>query len=258
MNKQFFIPISKRDDEEKMVYGFASTPDLDSQGEVVTVEALEKALPEYMRFPTIREMHQPVAVGTTKEATIDRQKGMYIGAKVVDKDAWEKVKEGVYRGFSIGGRIVEKIGKDITDIVLTEISLVDSPANKSAVITLFKAEEPMKPQPPKKLAEVMKSVDVAQSDADVEEIMHEDIMDASSILRVACELAYTRWSYEYAGKPTSQLDAAIASLKALAIAILTDSEYSKFNDVMDTVGMADGMEMKHLYNFVKVQGGNLS
>lgn len=141
MNTQFqtFIPLSKVDDDQRMVYGYASTPDLDSDGEVIKVEALERALPEYMKFPTIREMHQPKAVGTTKSAEI-RENGLYIGAKVVSDEAWKLVKEGVYRGFSIGGSVVQRIKNTITDLSLSEISLVDVPANKAAMIEVWKRD----------------------------------------------------------------------------------------------------------------------
>jgi len=136
---QKFIEITKIDDEERMVFGYASTPTLDSQGEVVSLEAIKGALPEYMRFPTIREMHTTNAVGTTKTAQVD-DRGLFIGAKVVDDNAWKKVKEGVFRGFSIGGRIKQKIDETIQSLALTEISLVDVPANREAVITLFKSD----------------------------------------------------------------------------------------------------------------------
>lgn len=135
-----FVPITKTDEDKKMIFGWASTNDLDNQGEVVSVEAMKKALPDYMKFPTIREMHQPKAAGVTKQTTIDSAKGLFIGAKIVDKEAWEKVKEGVYKGLSIGGRVKGKVDNMITDIALSEISLVDRPANPKAVITVFKAD----------------------------------------------------------------------------------------------------------------------
>lgn len=138
-NLKIFVPLSKVDKEKKMVYGYASTEALDSQGEVITKEAMSKALPGYLKFGNIREMHQPSAVGKTKEAKMD-DNGLYIGVKVVDKSAWEKVKEGVYNGFSIGGTKLLQKGNKILDLVLSEISLVDRPANPEAVFDVFKAE----------------------------------------------------------------------------------------------------------------------
>lgn len=134
-----YAKITKRDDETRMVYGYASTEALDVQGEVVTKAAIEAALPEYLKFSNIREMHSSSAVGVAKSADID-DKGLYISAKVVDDTAWEKVKEGVYKGFSIGGKAISKVSGVIEKMRLTEISLVDRPANPECVIDLYKAD----------------------------------------------------------------------------------------------------------------------
>lgn len=136
-----YVELSKVDDEKRLVYGYASTEKLDSQKERVAKDAIEKALPEYMRFANIREMHQPSAVGVAQEAIMD-DKGLYLVAKVVDDAAWLKVKEGVYKGFSIGGRRLSKTGDIVTGLELTEISLVDRPANPEAVIELWKCDMP--------------------------------------------------------------------------------------------------------------------
>lgn len=136
---KFFAQISKVDDDERMVYGYASTTSLDSQNERVSKLALEKALPDYMRFANIREMHTNSAVGVTESASID-DSGLYIGAKIVDDIAWNKVKAGVYKGFSIGGKCISKINDEITELRLSEISLVDRPANPECIIDIYKAD----------------------------------------------------------------------------------------------------------------------
>src|SRR6266849_5658286 len=120
---RFYWPIAKVDAEQRMVWGYASTEAEDDQGETVSREALVAALDDYMRFANIREMHQPSAVGVAKEAAVD-DKGLYLGAKIVDADAWQKVVEGVYKGFSIGGRVTARDPTDrrlITALNLTEI-----------------------------------------------------------------------------------------------------------------------------------------
>jgi HK97 family phage prohead protease len=224
------------------------------------VGALKSALDGYLRFPTIREMHAAKAIGTTKEATVN-DSGLYIGAKIVDKDAWEKVKEGVYRAFSIGGRVTKKINDTIESMQLTEISLVDVPANSQAVVTLFKSNkssemEILMKTAPQALTEAMKKYGVDCIECDVDAKMHEEIKDAESILSSACSLAWTRYWYESKGKPTQQLDNAIAALKALAIQLLTGEDYKKFDSIMETVGLETGYEVKHVYDFMKVQSGN--
>ncbi len=137
---RFYWPIAKVDAEQRMVWGYASTEAEDDQGETVTRDALTAALDDYMRFANIREMHQPSAVGVATEAAVD-DKGLYLGAKIVDSDAWQKVVEGVYKGFSIGGRVTARDPADrrlITALRLTEISVVDRPANPEAVFDCWK------------------------------------------------------------------------------------------------------------------------
>jgi phage head maturation protease len=137
---RFYWPIAKVDGEQRMVWGYASTEAVDDQGETVTREALAAALDDYMRFANIREMHQPSAVGVATEAAVD-DRGLYLGAKIIDDDAWQKVVEGVYKGFSIGGRVTARDGADrrlITALRLTEISVVDRPANPEAVFDCWK------------------------------------------------------------------------------------------------------------------------
>ena len=138
---KIYLPIAKVDPEHREVWGYASTEARDDQGEIVKRDALVAALGDYMRFANIREMHQLSAVGVAREAAVD-DRGLYIGARIVDDQAWQKVIEGVYKGYSIGGRITQRDPADyktITGLVLNEISLVDRPANPEAVFDYWKA-----------------------------------------------------------------------------------------------------------------------
>lgn len=139
-------------DEERIVEGYISSKNLDNQNQVVKSEAIENALPDYLKWSNLRAMHQPVAAGKVlfvKAVDDDSDKRWYVRANVVDDDSWKKVKAGVYQGFSIGGSTMPggvEIGKAddgtpyqiLTKIKLAEISLVDRPANPDAVITLWK------------------------------------------------------------------------------------------------------------------------
>ena len=138
-----FCPIAKVDGTLKEVWGYASTSAPDSQGEIVTREALEAALPDYMRFANIREMHLPSAVGVARAAEVD-EKGLYLRAQIVDDAAWNKVKEGVYKGFSIGGIVTRRDADEphiITGVEVNEISLVDRPANPEAIFEVWKCAD---------------------------------------------------------------------------------------------------------------------
>jgi phage head maturation protease len=139
---RFYAPIAKVDAEERMVWGYASTDAEDDQGEIITRDALADALNGYMKFANIREMHQMSAVGVAEEAGVD-DRGLHIGARIVDPGAWDKVKSGVYKGFSVGGKVRARDARNrhvITALTLTEISLVDRPANPEAVFDYWKAE----------------------------------------------------------------------------------------------------------------------
>jgi phage head maturation protease len=137
---KIYLPIAKVDAAQRMVWGYASTEARDDQGEIVKREALADALGDYMKFANIREMHQLSAVGKAKEAAVD-DKGLYVAAKVVDDQAWNKVVERVYQGFSIGGKVTAREPADyktITGLRLDEISLVDRPANPESVFDCWK------------------------------------------------------------------------------------------------------------------------
>lgn len=170
-----FLQIAKIDEEKQSVWGYASTPTLDSDDEVVTLEAIKAALPGYLEWGNIREMHKASAVGTAIEGdTHVDDKGLWLGARVVDPLAWQKVKEKVYKGFSIGGNIVRKKGKLIESLDLVEISLVDRPANPDCKIEVVKFHkgvpdaEVLLPINDNTKADLIKTMDIEElSDAEV-------------------------------------------------------------------------------------------
>jgi hypothetical protein len=132
-----------QDDGTIMVHGIASTEQVDSTGEIVLADAMRAALPNYMIFPALREMHGLSAAGTTIEAQVDDEGITRIVAHVVDEGAIKKVKSKTYRGFSIGGKVTKRNPDDrkiIEGISLSEISLVDRPANPGSVLEMWKAD----------------------------------------------------------------------------------------------------------------------
>lgn len=134
-----------QDDGTVKVWGYASSEAVDSDGEVIAAEAMKAAIPDYMKFGAVREMHGSNAAGTAIEINVEDDGRTFFGAHIVDPVAVTKVKTGVYKGFSIGGSITarDELNKSqITGLKLTEISLVDRPANPDAVFTCFKADKP--------------------------------------------------------------------------------------------------------------------
>jgi hypothetical protein len=160
-----FIPISKFDEEQRMVYGIATCSKLDNQNEIIDWAATKEAVKDYSQWRNIREMHKPSAVGVAPLLELrDDTEELHIGAKIVDDAAWAKCKEGVYKGFSIGGdKLDQKVELDkashktvnrVTKYMLNEISLVDRPANPACKFSTVKrdtsvhvittAEDPLK------------------------------------------------------------------------------------------------------------------
>jgi len=152
-NVRLSMPLTKIDEGRRIVSGFASLDNLDKQNDIVTTEASMQAFAKFRG--NIREMHQPSAVGKMvsfkEEKYFDPEskkfyKGVYVSTYISKgaQDAWEKVLDGTYTGFSIGGRMNkwddaydEKMDKQIRIIKeydLIELSLVDSPANQFASI----------------------------------------------------------------------------------------------------------------------------
>jgi phage host-nuclease inhibitor protein Gam len=144
-----YVPIQKSEelpDGSVMVYGLASGPELDIDGQRMDPEWLQRAMPEWMLWGNIREMHQSKAVGKAKqyEWTPD---GAYIAAKIIDEEACRKIKEGVYNGFSIGVKNAKLVPDPeapkgrIVDGKIIEVSVVDYPAYPKAKFDLVKAAE---------------------------------------------------------------------------------------------------------------------
>ena len=142
-----YAPITKsvRDDDGNLVvYGMATGPQLDGDGQICDPGWLKTAMPEWFETgANIREMHRPsaVGVGTELEQVGDDH---WVTAKVVEPNAIKLTDEGVYQGFSIGVKS-PKIVKDanapggrIVGGKIVEVSLVDRPCNGSAKLVLAK------------------------------------------------------------------------------------------------------------------------
>jgi hypothetical protein len=152
-----FVPITKVDAETRTVYGRAVEETPDKSGEIFDYatskphfdawsEEVSKAT-DGKSLGNVRAMHGSVAAGKLiAYQPDDAAKAIDIGAKIVDDAEWEKVEQGVYTGFSIGGSY-EKRWKDPNDATLTrytakpvEISIVDNPCVPSARFTMVKAD----------------------------------------------------------------------------------------------------------------------
>lgn len=168
-----FARITKVDEAKREVWGRAVQEVPDLSGEIFdyvsskpNFEAWSKKFSDATdgkSLGNIRAMHGNTAAGKVIAMNFDDgAKAIDIGTKIVDDGEWAKVMEGVYTGFSIGGKyvgekITEKIdGKDVRRYTADpiEISVVDAPciptckyfdivkADGATVQKLFKGAEP--------------------------------------------------------------------------------------------------------------------
>lgn len=109
------------DDEKRLVWGWASVvtekgvPVIDSQGDIIEIDELRKAVHEFMNSRRGDAMHMVKGVGRIVESMvlhkelqavlgIDLQReGWLVCMKVENDEAWAKVKSGEWGAFSFGG-----------------------------------------------------------------------------------------------------------------------------------------------------------
>lgn len=152
-----FIPIKKIDEEQRLVYGTLCAETADKTGEILDYDS---AVPQFKKWSeeaysrskgkskgNVREMHGSTAAGIITDLDYDAVGKTIQGcAKVVDDQAWEKVKTGTYTGFSIGGgyarRWVDPHNPDLMRYTptLAEVSLVDNPCVPTATFDVIKKD----------------------------------------------------------------------------------------------------------------------
>ena len=149
-----FLPLMKVDLDERIVTGVATAETPDRSGEICDYASskpyFEKWSAEALAasggksLGAVRAMHGRVAAGKlTGIAFNDDAKRIIVAAKIVDDDEWLKVCEGVYTGFSQGGRYVKRWPDPNSSLTRytaepQEISLVDLPCLPDATFEVVK------------------------------------------------------------------------------------------------------------------------
>ena len=149
-----FVPIAKVDVQRREVWGVAAEEQPDKADEVFDYtgsrphfEAWSKSFAAATggkSLGNLRAMHGPIAAGKMMDISFDDAgKKIEICAKVVDEGEWQKVKEGVYTGFSQGGSYKKRWTDAESGLTRytanpTEVSLVDLPCLPSASFEMVK------------------------------------------------------------------------------------------------------------------------
>ena len=125
---------------DRIVCGYASTYDVDSDDMQITRTALEKAKDDLLKYSTVLFNHDSNRpIGKVVETSTD-DIGLFV--KIVlsktEDDVWNKITEGIINKFSIKGRASMPCVSghselmQVNDIELFEVSLVSVPANVEA------------------------------------------------------------------------------------------------------------------------------
>lgn len=164
--KHWIVPLDYRIDglgDLHEIEGLASTPVLDTYGDLVLPSAFERTLPGFLERGVIIYQHDwSEPVGRPLEARIT-DAGLWIRARLSDtqrgRDVKQLIQDGVLRELSIGFQYIDAVrwtdelaleygfnptpaGYLVRDVELYEVSLVTRAANPTARITTYRHELP--------------------------------------------------------------------------------------------------------------------
>jgi hypothetical protein len=176
-----FVPLMKVDEEQRLVFGKITAQEVDQSGEMMDYDTSKPNFESWssqieagsggLSKGNLRVMHGLSVAGKLTDISYDdADKSIEVCAKVVDDAEWNKVVEGCYTGFSVGGKYGKKWketvdGETITKFtaVPNEVSLVDNPCVKSATFMLTKADGSEEPVP---FADAVATIDPPEGDDD--------------------------------------------------------------------------------------------
>ena len=152
-----FIPITKIDEAQRIVYGTLTQAVADKSGEIIDYPSTKAAYQKWSDDTharskgkskgNLRAMHGNVAAGKFTDIVFDDANERIEGAAYVsDDNEWKKCLDGTYTGFSHGGAYAKRWAdpdqphlKRYTP-TLAEISLVDNPCVPTATFEFIKED----------------------------------------------------------------------------------------------------------------------
>lgn len=134
--------VKQLDNGSLIVQGYGLTYDQDRDKDEVDPNCVKEALRHYHSNPVLllnHDMTRPI--GKVLQTVIDI-KGIFITAEVTRpietwaKEAYQKIKDGVYKAFSFGG-LARYTNKRIVQLDLVEFSVVSVPSNPVALFSVI-------------------------------------------------------------------------------------------------------------------------
>ncbi len=237
-----YAPITKTEkmeDGRLKVYGVATSETLDKDKEIIDYGSAKAAMLEWPG--NIREQHDAKkAVGRALNVSpLDDSKAVELEAFISSgaQDTQAKVLDGTLSGFSIAGqserKVPEVVKTDDGEVQamrifmkrISEVSLVDSPANPSCTFSILKADAQEEP-----MAEPTEATPAPEAAAEVTKYDGGEIADCMTALQAlsfieGLLLVETNEAHPEPPEQIASLKAAIAGLKAfIASEIQEESE----------------------------------
>lgn len=165
-HEQGYFDILKSDD--LVIGGYASLEIVDKQNDLVTIEALNKAVNQFMKekkYRNVMSNHSNVQVGEVVEKYRDKNGtlhktqvddvGFYVVIKLRDdiekaKEISRGIRKGTLRSFSIGGQAISKRSRksedfgeynEIDELELHEVTICEKGINPEAKFDILKQEK---------------------------------------------------------------------------------------------------------------------
>jgi hypothetical protein len=228
---RLFAALTKVDELKREVWGLATAEVVDKDGEIFDYASSKSYFQDWSQeissatsgrsLGNVREMHQSSAVGKLVDLEFDdEQKTIAVGAKIVDDAAWQKCVEGVYTGFSIGGRYVN-LWPDGEFLRFTaqpvEISVVDNPAVPNAHFTAIKSDGTQELRKFAAQASELRSFEAAQINKEPSHKFEDgEIMNSDQENKIDKAITQSASSLEKIGEIDRKLESLEAGLKELA------------------------------------------
>jgi hypothetical protein len=115
---KIFVPITKIDAAQRLVYGVVTAEKPDVTGKVCDYTSTKPHYQNWLQYfastvegrslGNLRAMHSHIASKLVEIAFNDNAKRIEICVRVIDDAEWQKVEEGVYTGFSQDGRYLRR------------------------------------------------------------------------------------------------------------------------------------------------------
>lgn len=137
------------DAEDIVIEGMANTTNVDRQGDIIPRSTWEKAgqLDNFKKNPIVLAYHNhTMPIGVVEDVEV-RDEGLFVKARISNTipAVFQQIKKQILKAFSIGFRLNDweyKADLDIfvmTDIEMTELSVVSIPCNQDSTFALSKS-----------------------------------------------------------------------------------------------------------------------